>query len=341
LIYLIYLLDIIIYAIIVSAVSFLSIFLITPAFIKYLNKKGKVVVDYHKPGKPNVPRPAGPVLLIGLVISEITLYFLILDVKIISVLLTTIIAFIVGYIDDVKTMPGWFKPAALILAAIPIIILGSHGDYLGLIFDSAFIPILYILLILSIIPIVGNTINSIDVFNGVASGFIIITMIPLLVSVILFGSTNVFLMGLPLLFGSIAIYQYHKFPSKIFLGDSGTLLLGSMYASLSIVGNSEIIGVIALLPAVMNSFLFLSSVKKIVEHRQVKTRPVAVCDDFRLMASKDSSAPATLVRLILARGPLTEQEIIRRIFILGTFSSILAFISIVIQYSFMMGEISL
>ncbi|HEX2304780.1 MAG TPA: UDP-N-acetylglucosamine-1-phosphate transferase [Nitrososphaeraceae archaeon] len=337
----IYPLDVVIYAIIVSAVSFLSIFLITPTFIKYLNKNGRLVVDYHKPGKPNVPRPAGPVLLIGLVISEIILYFLILDVKIISVLLTTIIAFIIGYIDDVKTMPGWFKPAALILAAIPIIILGSHGDYLGLIFDSAFIPILYILLILSIIPIVGNTINSIDVFNGVASGFIIITMIPLLVSVILFGSTNVFLMGLPLLFGSIAIYQYHKFPSKIFLGDSGTLLLGSMYAALSIVGNSEIIAVIAILPAVMNSFLFLSSVKKIVEHRQVKTRPVTICDDFRLMASKESSAPATLVRLILARGPLTEQEIITRIFILATFSSILAFISIVIQYSFMMGKISL
>jgi hypothetical protein len=59
----------------VSAVSFLVIFFITPAFIKYLNKKGKVVVDYHKPGKPNVPRPAGPVLLIGIVISEIILYF--------------------------------------------------------------------------------------------------------------------------------------------------------------------------------------------------------------------------------------------------------------------------
>jgi UDP-N-acetylglucosamine--dolichyl-phosphate N-acetylglucosaminephosphotransferase len=288
-----------------------------------------------------VPRPAGPVLLIGIVISEIILYFLILDVKIISVLLTTIIAFIIGYIDDLKTMPGWFKPAALILAAIPIIVLGTHGNYLGLIFDSAFIPILYILLILSIIPIVGNTINSIDVFNGVATGFIIITMIPLLVAVVLFSNTNVFLIGLPLLFGCIAMYQYHKFPSKIFLGDSGTLLLGSMYAGLSIVGNSEIIGVIALLPAVMNSFLFLSSVKKIVEHRQVKTRPVTICDDFRLMASKDSSAPATLVRLILARGPLSEQEIITRIFILATFSSILAIISIGIQYAFMIGKLSL
>jgi UDP-GlcNAc:undecaprenyl-phosphate GlcNAc-1-phosphate transferase len=256
--------DITIYGIIVSAISFLIVFFITPVFIKYLTKKGRVVVDFHKPGKPKVPRPAGPVLLMGIVISEIILYFLILDVKIISVLLTTIIAFIIGYIDDLKTMPGWFKPAALILAAIPIIVLGTHGNYLNLIFDSAFIPILYILLILSIIPIVGNTINSIDVFNGVASGLIIITMIPLLVGVILFSNTNVFLIGLPLLFGCIAMYQYHKYPSKIFLGDSGTLLLGSMYAALSIVGNSEIIGVIALLPAVMNSFLFLSSVKKIV-----------------------------------------------------------------------------
>lgn len=324
-----------------SAISFLIVFFITPAFIEYLTRKGRVVVDYHKPGKPMVPRPAGPVLLIGIVISEIILYFLILDVKIISVLLTTIIAFIIGYIDDLKTMPGWFKPAALILAAIPIIVLGTHGNYLGLIFDSAFIPILYILLILSIIPIVGNTINSIDVFNGVATGFIIITMIPLLVSVILFSNTNVFLIGLPLLFGCIAMYQYHKFPSKIFLGDSGTLLLGSMYAGISIVGNSEIIGVIALLPAVMNSFLFLSSVKKIVEHREVKTRPVTICDDFRLMASKDNSAPATLVRLILARGPLSEQEIITRIFILATFSSVLAIISISIQYAFMIGKLSL
>lgn len=337
----IYPLDTAIYGIIVSAVSFLIVFFITPAFIEYLTRKRRVVVDYHKPGKPMVPRPAGPVLLIGIVISEIILYFLILDVKIISVLLTTIIAFIIGYIDDLKTMPGWFKPAALILAAIPIIVLGTHGNYLGLIFDSAFIPILYILLILSIIPIVGNTINSIDVFNGVATGFIIITMIPLLVAVVLFSNTNVFLIGLPLLFGCIAMYQYHKFPSKIFLGDSGTLLLGSMYAGLSIVGNSEIIGVIALLPAVMNSFLFLSSVKKIVEHRQVKTRPVTICDDFRLMASKDSSAPATLVRLILARGPLSEQEIITRIFILATFSSILAIISIGIQYAFMIGKLSL
>ena len=63
--------DTIINAVIVSAISFLIIFLITPPFIKYLNKKGKTVVDYHKPGKPLIPRPAGPVLLMGIVIAEI------------------------------------------------------------------------------------------------------------------------------------------------------------------------------------------------------------------------------------------------------------------------------
>jgi UDP-N-acetylmuramyl pentapeptide phosphotransferase/UDP-N-acetylglucosamine-1-phosphate transferase len=118
---LVYLLDIVIYGITVSAVSFLIIFFITPAFIKYLNKKGSEVVDYHKPGKPFIPRPAGPILLIGIVIAEIILYLLIADIKIISVLSTTIIGFFIGYIDDRKTMPGWFKPVALILAAVPII----------------------------------------------------------------------------------------------------------------------------------------------------------------------------------------------------------------------------
>jgi UDP-N-acetylglucosamine--dolichyl-phosphate N-acetylglucosaminephosphotransferase len=120
---LIYPSDVIINAAIVSAISFLIIFFITPPFIKYLNKKGKTVVDYHKPGKPLIPRPAGPIILLGIVVAEIILYLLILDVKIISLLLTTIIAFFIGYIDDLKTMPGWFKPVALILAPITKIVL--------------------------------------------------------------------------------------------------------------------------------------------------------------------------------------------------------------------------
>jgi UDP-N-acetylglucosamine--dolichyl-phosphate N-acetylglucosaminephosphotransferase len=105
-----------------------------------------------------------------------------------------------------------------------------------------------------------------------------------------------------------------------------------MYGAVAIAGASEIIGVIALLPAVMNSFLFLASVKRIVEHRQVKARPTVLMDDFRLAASKEKVAPATLVRLIVADGPLGEKEVGYKIFKLAAFTALLAFASIAIQY---------
>jgi UDP-N-acetylglucosamine--dolichyl-phosphate N-acetylglucosaminephosphotransferase len=105
-----------------------------------------------------------------------------------------------------------------------------------------------------------------------------------------------------------------------------------MYGAVAIAGSSEIIGVIALLPAVMNSFLFLASVKRIVEHREVKARPTILTDDFKLAASNDSTAPATLVRLIVVDRPLGEREIGYQIFKLATFTALLAFASIAIQY---------
>jgi UDP-N-acetylmuramyl pentapeptide phosphotransferase/UDP-N-acetylglucosamine-1-phosphate transferase len=331
--------NLITYAAAVSAISFFGVLLMTPAAIRLLVAKGMVVPDAHKPEKPQVPRPAGPVIMISIAAAEIVLFILTMNVAVFAILLTTTIAFFVGYIDDSRVMPGWFKPVALLGAAIPLVLLdiyvgNVYGDSLNLIFGSAYIPLLYIPLIFVIIPITGNTINSIDVLNGVASGFLIIAMIPLLVSIAIFGSREVFLAALPLLFATIAFYRYHKFPSRIFPGDSGTLLLGAMYGAVAIAGSSEIIGVIALLPAVMNSFLFLASVKRIVEHREVKARPTTLTNDFKISATNDTAAPATLVRLIVVDRPLGEREIGYQIFKLALFTSLLAFVSIAIQYFF-------
>lgn len=323
----------VIYGLIVSTISFLVIYFLTPIAIRLLVSKQRVVPDAHKPNKPSIPRPSGPVMIAGIAAAELILFFLTMNNSVLAILLTTIIAFVVGYVDDKRVFPGWFKPVALLAAAVPLVVLGVHSSNLNLVFGSAFIPLLYVPLIFVIIPITGNTINSIDVLNGVASGFVIISSIPLMASIAIFGSQEVFLAALPLFFGTIALYKYHRFPSKIFPGDSGTLLLGSMYGALAIAGSSEIIGVIALLPAVMNSFLFLSSVKRIVEHRQVKARPVILLQDYRLAASSDKSAPATLVRLILADGPLAEKEIAHKIFRLAAFTALLAFASIAIQYA--------
>lgn len=326
------------YGAVVSVISFFVIILLLPAAIRSLTAKGRLVPDAHKQGKPMIPRPAGPVIMAGIAAAEIVLYLLTMNIAVLAVLLSTAIAFAVGYVDDSRMMPGWFKPVALLAAAVPLVSLdlyvgGVHEDSLNLVFGRVFIPLLYIPLIFVIMPITGNTINSIDVLNGVASGFIIIAMIPLLTSIAIFGSHEVFLAALPLLFAAVAFYKYHKFPSRIFPGDSGTLLFGAMYGALAIAGSSEIIGVIALLPAVMNSFLFLASVRRIVEHRQIKARPTILMDDFKLAASKDKTAPATLVRLIVADGSLDEKAVGFQIFKLATFTALLAFASIAIQYA--------
>lgn len=324
--------ELVIGTVIASIIAFLINLILMPSFIKYLNLKGKVVNDNHKPNKPKVPRPGGPLLLLSIVIGELIVYFITWNLEIVSILLTTTIAFIIGIIDDFRIMPGWFKPGALILASIPLIIFHIYDNELNVIFGSVFIPILYIPLILISIPLAGNTVNSIDVFNGVATGFMIITMFPIMISTFLFGDLEILLIEIPFLAALLGFYMFHKYPSKIFPGDSGTLLMGAMYGALAIASKSEIIAIIALLPAIMNSFLFLSSVRKIVEHRELKSRPTILNEDYTLQASKDKNAPITLVRLILLDGKLSEREIVMKIYKLATFSSSLALITILLQF---------
>src|SRR5919202_3369308 len=105
--------DFAIYGIVVSTISFLGVYFLTPFAIKSLKLKGKVVPDAHKQNAPQIPRPAGPVLVTSIAVSEIILYMLTMNAAVLAILLTTVISFTIGYIDDSRVMPGWFKPIAL------------------------------------------------------------------------------------------------------------------------------------------------------------------------------------------------------------------------------------
>lgn len=315
-------------ALVASIIAFVTVYVMTPFLIKFLEKRRLTVKDYHKEGEVMIARPGGPSIIVGILASEIVLYFFFPINEIIAIIITTFLAFLVGIIDDSRVMGGWFKPLALAASAIPIILLGVYDTNLTFpLFGDVSIPLLYLVIIIFMIPITGNTINSIDVQNGVASGFIIIAGFAVTISLFILQNYEIAIASLPLGFVALAFYKFHKFPSKIFPGDSGALTLGAMYGVIAIVGEIEIIAAVALLPAIINSFLFLSSMKRIVEHRQIKTRPVIVTDDFKLKASNEKDAPVTLVRLILADGALTEKQVAYAIFKLGIFSAILAIIT--------------
>ena len=322
----------IIAAIIVSAIAFLSIYVFTPILIKFLEKRNLSVKDVNKKDNVMVPRHGGISIVIGLIASEIALYAFFPISEILAVVIVSILGFSVGIIDDRKVMGGWFKPVALAFCAAPILLLGAYDSNLDFpLFGSVSIPSLYLALVVFMIPITGNTINSIDVLNGVASGFTTIASFALAISLFILQNYEIGITCLALAFVSLAFYKYHKFPSKIFPGDSGALALGATYGVIAIVGHVEVIAAIAILPAIVNSFLFLSSVKKIVEHREIKN-PTTHTDDFKLKSTDDKTTPITLVRLIVAKKPLSEKQICNEIFKLTTLSGVLAIIT-----AFMMG----
>jgi UDP-N-acetylglucosamine--dolichyl-phosphate N-acetylglucosaminephosphotransferase len=329
--------DYIVAAIVASLIAFFVVFGFAPVLIKQFTKRNWVVKDVNRIGGAMIPRPGGPAILAGIVLAEASLYFLLpadklLTKEITAVIITTSIAFVIGFIDDKKVMSGWFKPVALAGAAIPIIMLGAYEPNLAFpLFGAVKIPALYLGVIIFMIPITGNTINSIDVMNGIASGFMVIASFSLAIALVILQNYAVAVMVLPLAFASIAFYKYHKFPCKIFPGDSGALTFGAAYGAIAIIGHVEVIAAIALLPAIINSFLFLSSVKRIVEHRQIKN-PTTHTEDHKIVSTKETDAPVTLVRLLVASKPLTEREIGFAVFKLAVFSGILAIIT-----AFMMG----
>ena len=324
--------QLIIPAIIAIVVAFFSVYGLTPIVIRTLEKRNITVVDVNKKQKTMVARPGGLSIIVGIESSLIILYVFFPISEILAVILTTFFAFIVGLIDDKKTMGGWFKPLALAFCAAPILLLGAYDSNLNFpLFGSVSIPLLYMALVVFMIPIMGNTINSIDVLNGVASGFITIANFALSISLFILQNYEVAIVSLCLAFSSLAFYKYHKFPSKIFPGDSGAITFGAAYGGVAIIGGVEVIAAIAILPAIINSFLFLSSVKKIVEHREIKN-PVTHTDDWKLQSTSENKAPITLVRLLIAKKPLTEKQIGTEIFKLAIFSGILAVIT-----AFMMG----
>jgi UDP-N-acetylmuramyl pentapeptide phosphotransferase/UDP-N-acetylglucosamine-1-phosphate transferase len=199
-------------------------------------------------------------------------------------------------------------------------LLGTTGEHF----------IIYRVLAVIAFPVVANAFNMMDSFNGELSWFALLTAIALTFGVVLHA---VYAAGfslarvaatLPLIAVAAGFLVYNRFPSKAFDGDSGSLLLGTLFAGLAIMDGVEVAAIIAIVPAILNSFYTLSSVRGFVERRRMEARPTFIGEDGRLYASPDRSAPNTLVRLILLGGPRKENELVRDVTMLTAIACLLS-----------------
>ncbi len=156
----------------------------------------------------------------------------------------------IGFVDDYikvvkKRNLGLTAPQKFILqvllAAVYIIVLHAMG-----LLDTAIkipftsiewvMPIwLYIPFVMFIVVGVVNAVNLTDGLDGLASSITaVVALFFALVSYIVFEKTGVSVFAMALLGGLLGFLWYNKYPAKVFMGDTGSLFLGSAVALMAI-----------------------------------------------------------------------------------------------------------
>jgi UDP-N-acetylglucosamine--dolichyl-phosphate N-acetylglucosaminephosphotransferase len=321
------LLEIILPMAITISIGFIITLLLIPSVSKFMFEHGIIGIDVHKLDRPKIPELCGITIVIGVTVSAIifSLFYPEQNMWILAFVSSTLIAAIVGILDRITKIGPRLKPALVALGAIPIIFLAVYNPYPEFPFIGATrLTIIYPLLIPIALAVTANSVNMLDVFNGSMTGTCSIAIFGMIICMLMMGRVDAAALAAGLLGSLLAFHIFNKYPAKVFTGDVGSLFIGASIGVLAIYGRIEVAAITAMMPHIMNAFYGLATVGRLYERKEISTRPIRVLEDGRLEVNKDSKAPITLARMILAQRPLKEFEVTRRMFILSAVSAILA-----------------
>lgn len=151
------------------------------------------------------------------------------------IIIGSIIIFVTGLIDDVSNLSALVKLMAQIAAGL-ILYLG--GLRITVLFIPFYGPVGLGLLSLPITLVwlvgVTNSINLIDGLDGLAVGVSAIAALALLFVGIYLQLATVMVFTAAVMGACLVFLYFNFYPAKIFLGDSGSLFLGYLFAVISI-----------------------------------------------------------------------------------------------------------
>ena len=312
-----------IYLIIIFIVGFSITMLIIPSIIKIMKKKGYIGIDIHKNSRTEVAESGGIALVIGISCTSVLLiiFFPSFYREILVFILTVVLSGVIGFIDDRIRLKSRYKVILTLFTGILIFLANLFG-FIRI--ESPTIPflgqlrlsVIYPILVPIIVAVFANTVNMLEGYNGEGSGTAIIALISLFICSIIWDSAVGMLFTIISLAVLIPFYLYNKFPARIFPGDVGTLSIGAMFAGIALFGSLEAAVFCALLIHVFNSFYVLYSVKGFLESSEIldNKSDIILLENDIIKASDLKSAALTLPRLILAKGPLREPELVKNIY---------------------------
>lgn len=217
----------------------------TPLAIKLAPKIGAVDVpkDARRMHTKPMPRFGGMAIFIG-TMSVITV-FLEKDSQLWGVILSGTLMYLVGVVDDLKGIRAKVKlfgqiVCAAILYCFSIRITGM-GNPLPWGPDMFQFPVILSFLV-TVVWIVGvtNAVNLIDGLDGLAAGVCCIASLSIAYTAHLHDRMTTCSIMSALAGACVGFLMFNFNPAKIFMGDSGSLFLGYMLASVSLLGDTPL-----------------------------------------------------------------------------------------------------
>ena len=275
-------------------IGLIEAIIVAMILIPYLHKKGAnqrlsmYLEDEHK-GKKNTPTMGGIIFIIPplitmiilLVINKITFSY-----NLLIVMLTFFLYALIGFIDDYLIIKynnnaGLSEKTKFIcefIIAFIFLFLFLHASNEPLLWIHALnlkidMGVLYGFLILLILLSTSNAVNITDGLDGLAGGLSLISLIAFAIIILSTGWLEGYLEIAQFIFvliGSlIGFLFFNMYPAKIFMGDTGSLALGSVLGTLAILTRHELLLIFICLVFVLET---LSCLIQRIYYRYTKKR---------------------------------------------------------------------
>jgi UDP-GlcNAc:undecaprenyl-phosphate/decaprenyl-phosphate GlcNAc-1-phosphate transferase len=216
-----------------------------------------------------VPRIGGLAIVAGILIPAA--FFVDLSGPYRGILLGTLLVALLGLVDDLRGIsPGVKFLAVCAIALIPVAGFGIvlEGFSLPLLGTHEFGWLAYPVTILWIAAL-ANLVNLIDGMDALASGIVSIAAFSFALLAASFGRADAAILAAAICGATLAFLRHNYHPAKIFMGDSGSLALGFLLATVAVEGVLKTAATIALVapllvlavPILDTSFVVLKRLK--------------------------------------------------------------------------------
>lgn len=255
-------------------------------------------IDYPDQRRVNtrpIPRMGGVAMLIGMIAGIIVIYVGVLffgwinpfaysssgNVDFLLVGLGIAFMFIVGMVDDIYGLRARYKLlgqiiAAAIVAASGLLLQNIQNPFI----EGGFIEFGWLAYPITVLYLVcfANIINLIDGLDGLASGISAISAGTIFVFAILAGRIEAAILCIGIVGICIGFLHYNHHPASIFMGDSGSLLLGISLGIVSLLAVARSTLIISLLVPILAAGVPIMDTAAAIIRRRRAHQPIDAPD---------------------------------------------------------------